>query len=120
MAGSSLIPRSSSLISIVEMNSQQHEVQAKERKFEVGYPVFVLDFLSGEKWISGEIGVVEGPRSFRVILSAGHTVCRRSNHICTHSSTTLPEESMIPDDIIISLPTASNPAPAVTVDSPPT
>ena len=48
----------------------------------MGDPVFIPDFPTGKKWISGNVGVAEGPRSFRVTLSDGHTVRQNIDHIC--------------------------------------
>ena len=51
---------------MLHLQKHQHNVQA------MGYSVFVFDFPTGKKWISKENGVVEGHRSFCVILTSTH------------------------------------------------
>ena len=40
----------------------------------MGDPVFILDFPTGKKWISGNFVVMEGPWSFCVILCDSSTI----------------------------------------------
>ena len=53
-----------------------HDVSARQRKFEVGDLVYVLNFRAGEKWIPGKIIQSNGPVSFCIQLQNGKIVRR--------------------------------------------
>ena len=63
-----------------------HEVHPKERRFEVGDPVFVKEFPSGKHWLPGVISSVEGPQSYHVTLTDNRVVRRHVDHVMKRSS----------------------------------
>ena len=58
-----------------------HDVSARQRKFDVGNLVYVLNFRAGEKWIPGKIIQVNGPVSFCIQLQNGKIVRRHQDHL---------------------------------------
>ena len=60
---------------------ENHDIQAKEWKFEVGESVFVKDFPSGKQWLPGVIFTAEGPRSYLITLSDDRRVRPHVDHV---------------------------------------
>ena len=58
-----------------------HDVSARQRKFEVGDLVYILNFRAGEKWIPGEIIQSNGSVSFSIQLQDGKIVRRHQDHM---------------------------------------
>ena len=65
---------------------ENHDLHAKERKFEVGESVFVKDFQSGKQWLPGVIFTAEGPRSYLITLSDDRRVCHHVDHVRKRTS----------------------------------
>ena len=65
---------------------ENHDVHAKERKFEVGESVFVKDFPSGKQWLPGVIFTAEDPRSYLITLSDDRRIRRHVDHVRKRSS----------------------------------
>ena len=65
---------------------RQHDEHAKPRVFTPGDPVFVKDFPSGKKWLTGEIFKAEGPHTYQISLLDGCRIRRHVGHIRHHTS----------------------------------
>ena len=52
-----------------------HDQHAKERKFSVEDLVFVCEFPSKKKWLSGKVTMVKGPVTYLIELTEGRIVC---------------------------------------------
>ena len=65
-----------------------HDQHAKERKFSVEDLVFVCEFPSKKKWLSGKVTMVKGPVTYLVELTDGRIVRRHVDHIRIRTSTT--------------------------------
>ncbi len=60
---------------------EHHDCHAKDRVIKVNDPVYIQNFASGEKWLSGIIVEKTGPVSFRVRLQDGRFVRRHVDHV---------------------------------------
>ena len=66
-----------------QVQRENHDVHAKERRFVVGDPVFIKEFPSSKHWLPGVISSVEGPPSYHDTLTDDRVVRR---HVRKHSS----------------------------------
>lgn len=69
-----------------ESQKNYHDQHSKPRSFEVDDPVFVKDFPSGKKWLTGTVSEVKGPLTYLVTLSDGRIVRRHVDHIRSRTS----------------------------------
>ena len=86
-----------------EAQKKSHDIHAKPREFHVGDLVFVKDFPSGKKWLSGSVSEVRGPLSYYVTLLDGRVVRRHVDHIRSRSSQST---SPPPRESDVEIPTA--------------
>jgi len=73
-----------------------HDERAKERNFSVGDQVFVKNFYSGPKWLSGEVTAKNGPVSYAVLGTDGTIKRRHVDHIR--------QRHCIPPDLKVEIP----------------
>ena len=76
-----------------QAQKENHDVHAKQREFEAGDPVFIKEFPSGKRWLSGTIVSANGPRSYHITLIDGRTVRRHVDHVRQRSFRVSPSES---------------------------
>ena len=69
-----------------DAQKKNHDVHSKRREFRVGDTVFVRDFPSGKKWLTGSVTEVKGPLSYNVTLSDGRVVRQHIDHIYIRTS----------------------------------
>ncbi len=87
------------------LQQRQHDEHAKPRVFAPEDPVFVKDFPSGKKWLSGEIITTEGPHTYQISLLDGHRIHRHVNHIIHRSSE--PTQVLAPELDLLTGPSES-------------
>ena len=64
-----------------ERQKVNHDNRKPERSFDVNDPVLVRNFQSGDKWLTGKVTRVFGPRSLEVQLSDAKVVRRHLDHV---------------------------------------
>ena len=64
-----------------ERQRVNHDNRKPERSFDVNDPVLVRNFQTGDKWLTGKVTRVFGPRSLQVQLSDGKVVRRHLDHV---------------------------------------
>ena len=69
-----------------DAQKKNHDVHSKQREFRVGDIVFVRDFPSGKRWLTGSVTEVRGPLSYHITLSDGRVVRRHIDHIRIRTS----------------------------------
>ena len=97
---------------------QHHDQHSKERHFKVGDAVFVRNFGSGPKWITGKITACRGPVSFEVELDDGKVVRRHMDHVRRSMLPSPPNrEDCTSEDITFPPPTQEAQEPEVNLDN---
>ena len=101
-----------------------HDASARSRIFNIGDPVYALNFRHGEKWLKGSIVEVTGPVSFVIELTNGARVRRHQDqlrHRIAHQEPTMDSgittEASPPPEILAEHPVAPQ-APAVVAQNP--
>ena len=77
---------------------EAHDNRKPQRSFKVSEPVLAQNFLKGEKWLTGQIERMLGPRSYLIKLNSGKIVRRHLDHIRTRSKSEV--ESQLPELVL--------------------
>ena len=73
-----------------EKQKENHDIDCKERTFQVGELVFICDFPDCKNWLSGKITSVQSPCSYLVELEDGRIVRQHVDHVRSRTSTLCP------------------------------
>ena len=88
-----------------------HDSNAKQRCIAVGDAVFVCDFPSGKKWLSGKVIDMKGPMTYLVELQDGRIVRRHIDHVRNRTCTSLPTSTPIDEYVDVSMSSPSSEQP---------
>ena len=85
---------------------KHHNRHSRDRSFEIGDPVFVRNYHTGDEWLAGEVQEISGPVSLCVKLHDGQL---RRCHVdqVRYRSVSVPFVPEVADSPVVTVPVAS-------------